>query len=1242
MIKFLLLVIPFFVVSQTNVSGVISDDITWTLANSPYIVTGNVLVKSGVTLTIEAGVVVKFNSGFYLKVQGSLIAIGTESNKITFTTNESSPARGDWDKIWLASTSTLLDSNDNYVSGTIFNHCIISYADEGLRLDDSSFYLANSELSNNNTGINFKSVINSVITNNDFKNNGSGTSTSAGTEDNEVGSFTYTKFLNNIFQSNTSHGLVFGGYRNNANNNLIKNNISKNNGGDGFSFEWGDVVTGFADNTIEGNIIYNNAGNGIVVGRDSNVIKKNLIINNSGRGLSISGTYIYQGLTIENNIFSGNSGYALDLSSNTNSTIKYNSLLNGSTSSPTLAIPSSYITSSNNTITYNTIFNSPSNTIEIRYGPNTFNHNNFIKNHGDFTFKLLTGNNSAINAENNYWGTTNESEIKTAIYDYSDDFELGTVDYTPFLTALNTAAPISPPSNVTKSASGNDVVLNWSANEESDLAGYKLYYGDPTGYSYSNVVDLGNVTTYTVTDGDIATEYAITAYDTSIDGIDDMVDGNESWYSLAASYDSNSAPVASNQSLGISKNTTSTINLSATDSDASDTSFVFSIVTLPSNGVLKDDGTVITSAGDISGVLTYTPYNNYIGNDSFKFTAKDDESATSNVATVSITVNDISGVIDSNATWTLANSPYIVTGNVLVKSGVTLTIEAGVVVKFNSGFYLKVQGSLIAIGTESNKITFTTNESSPARGDWDKIWLASTSTLLDSNDNYVSGTIFNHCIISYADEGLRLDDSSFYLANSELSNNNTGINFKSVINSVITNNDFKNNGSGTSTSAGTEDNEVGSFTYTKFLNNIFQSNTSHGLVFGGYRNNANNNLIKNNISKNNGGDGFSFEWGDVVTGFADNTIEGNIIYNNAGNGIVVGRDSNVIKKNLIINNSGRGLSISGTYIYQGLTIENNIFSGNSGYALDLSSNTNSTIKYNSLLNGSTSSPTLAIPSSYITSSNNTITYNTIFNSPSNTIEIRYGPNTFNHNNFIKNHGDFTFKLLTGNNSAINAENNYWGTTNESEIKTAIYDYSDDFELGTVDYTPFLTALNTAAPISPPSNVTKSASGNDVVLNWSANEESDLAGYKLYYGDPTGYSYSNVVDLGNVTTYTVTDGDIATEYAITAYDTSIDGIDDMVDGNESWYSKVNGDSSLSINDLDFANSISITPNPASNMINIIINSNTIYLKSEVYNMVGQLILESNEKNISIEKLTKSIYFLNILTEEGFVTKKFIKN
>ncbi|MDB4113777.1 cupredoxin domain-containing protein [Flavobacteriaceae bacterium] len=199
------------IVSNSNLSGNIDTDTTWELSGSPYTVTGNVLVANGVTLTIEAGVTVKVNSGLYIKIQGSLIAIGTESNKITITSNESSPAKGDWDKIWLASTSTSFDGSDNYVSGTIFNHCIISYANEGLRLDDSSFYLVNSELTENNIGINFRKVINSIIDNNNFNNNSSGTSTSAGTEDNGVGSFTYTKFLNNTFKNNTGHGLSFGG-----------------------------------------------------------------------------------------------------------------------------------------------------------------------------------------------------------------------------------------------------------------------------------------------------------------------------------------------------------------------------------------------------------------------------------------------------------------------------------------------------------------------------------------------------------------------------------------------------------------------------------------------------------------------------------------------------------------------------------------------------------------------------------------------------------------------------------------------------------------------------------------------------------------------------------------------------------------------------------------------------------------------------------------------------------------------
>ena len=67
--------------------------------------------------------------------------------------------------------------------------------------------------------------------------------------------------------------------------------------------------------------------------------------------------------------------------------------------------------------------------------------------------------------------------------------------------------------------------------ENQILQDINYIIGSPTGYSYTTTVDLGNVTTYTVTGGDIATEYAITAYDSSLDGTDDMVDGNESWFS---------------------------------------------------------------------------------------------------------------------------------------------------------------------------------------------------------------------------------------------------------------------------------------------------------------------------------------------------------------------------------------------------------------------------------------------------------------------------------------------------------------------------------------------------------------------------------------------------------------------------------------------------------------------------------------------------------------------------------------
>jgi len=84
--SFILVSIPEIgtVKASTDVTGIISSDTTWTKANSPYTLTGNVIVDEDVTLTIEPGVTVSFNS-YFMNVSGTLFAKGTQTDKITMT-----------------------------------------------------------------------------------------------------------------------------------------------------------------------------------------------------------------------------------------------------------------------------------------------------------------------------------------------------------------------------------------------------------------------------------------------------------------------------------------------------------------------------------------------------------------------------------------------------------------------------------------------------------------------------------------------------------------------------------------------------------------------------------------------------------------------------------------------------------------------------------------------------------------------------------------------------------------------------------------------------------------------------------------------------------------------------------------------------------------------------------------------------------------------------------------------------
>ncbi len=81
-------------------------------------------------------------------------------------------------------------------------------------------------------------------------------------------------------------------------------------------------------------------------------------------------------------------------------------------------------------------------------------------------------------------------------------------------------------------------------------------------------------------------------------------------------------------------------------------------------------------------------------------------------------------VINSNTTyslntsWTAAGSPYILNANVTVASSATLTVDPGVVVKFNGTFReMVVNGVLSAVGSEANKIVFTSIKDDSVGGD---------------------------------------------------------------------------------------------------------------------------------------------------------------------------------------------------------------------------------------------------------------------------------------------------------------------------------------------------------------------------------------------------------------------------------------------------------------------------------------------------------------------------------------------
>lgn len=145
--------------ASTEVIGVISTDTKWTEAKSPYSLTGPVLVKEGVTLTIEAGATVNLNE-YYIQVNGTLRAIGRSDDLIRISGKElkimgTSPS---WDEqtgsgsiienAFLEITRLLIIDaapkiNSNFIIGSIERQYSYSSYSSGIHLHDQMTFSNN-------------------------------------------------------------------------------------------------------------------------------------------------------------------------------------------------------------------------------------------------------------------------------------------------------------------------------------------------------------------------------------------------------------------------------------------------------------------------------------------------------------------------------------------------------------------------------------------------------------------------------------------------------------------------------------------------------------------------------------------------------------------------------------------------------------------------------------------------------------------------------------------------------------------------------------------------------------------------------------------------------------------------------------------------------------------------------------------------------------------------------------------
>jgi parallel beta-helix repeat protein len=294
----ILLGMPQYSVARvTYVQGDIIQDTTWTLVDSPFVISGNVTVHANATLTIEPGVEVRFGKDLDLIVLGRLQANG-ESMQINFTSNREQPAEGDWDTILFngVSSSSLIGCSVAYAKNGILaqngavaiTSCTISYCSQnGINTTNSNLSLEDNLILNCPTGIGVTGSGNVLIRNNTVMANENGIVLTGSSVSN-------VNLQDNSVFVNTIAGISIEA-ENHTNLSIIHNVISSNNYGFYISTRTSVVIT---NNSISNNEV------GVFFNSGNHEAHYNDIYDNTA-GMDISPTAT---ANVENNYWGSQSG----------------------------------------------------------------------------------------------------------------------------------------------------------------------------------------------------------------------------------------------------------------------------------------------------------------------------------------------------------------------------------------------------------------------------------------------------------------------------------------------------------------------------------------------------------------------------------------------------------------------------------------------------------------------------------------------------------------------------------------------------------------------------------------------------------------------------------------------------------------------------------------------------------------------------------------------------------------------